>query len=478
MREWIRRVNPGVLVLSGMGGIGKTELARHFIETFTFYNTSSCIITWFDGLSNYDLHKSLLQLSKYLGFVDSEQHELQSIDGIIINITKNIEQKIRPQHPTAKWIVVFDNVFEDDGLTNGLKSLINANAFILITTRKSGMFAGEAEQICLQSFTIREACTLANVLISVSNQQAVEQLCATLNYHPLAIQQAISYIKCQQVTSLRGSSYGISSFIKEWSGDSIHILKHELKLSSYNVSVYKMVTGTIEQIESLFKDRGDRAIQLLLILSLVQCEGIRLDVLYHLLNDCDKSSLGRILDCEDTDLMEIIESELALLKCFSLIELEADIITVVRLVQIVIKNVSPWEDVITILMDGIKIEGISESLINPAVCILFHAQGTDRILCKFRSPAFPRRLEMRISSFGMNYKDIMRNNRTQFYSVFSGDNILENTGRPKKASQGTDHVQLGRKILLKRSRKTVLDFKSYNQKIDKNEIQKRNCILC
>ena len=211
---------PFSLLLHGLGGTGKTQLALNYIEKYSeFYN----IIMWIDAqdeeavLSSFE--RCVLDFEIDIPLVRSHTDARTEMPPTIR--TEFQQWKARPQLQTSpairavliwleqqdasnkKWLVVFDNA---DDLTWGIRDLIphGSNGSILITSRDeySIGLVGRGEKLRVDIMQESEAKLLLLQHLQIdakSTSQRVADSCdliaRELGYLALAIDLAGSYIK-------------------------------------------------------------------------------------------------------------------------------------------------------------------------------------------------------------------------------------------------------------------------------------------
>lgn len=153
----VGRESPTAVVLLGIGGVGKTQLARQYAYRYSSNHTS---ISWINGMSIETIYASFLELAQRIiphyvsrnkaaipPFSNLAQHlgmhNLIDIDGQIIFTHKTrqpIVEAIKTWfslHGNNGWLMIFDNVDDLDSFSIGDFFPATAeNGRILITTRR------------------------------------------------------------------------------------------------------------------------------------------------------------------------------------------------------------------------------------------------------------------------------------------------------------------------------------------------------
>ncbi len=182
---------------TGMGGIGKTELARHYVtegELSGHYHKRF----WVTATSDSMLRLEFQQFAAYLGLIELEKYIED--EELIMRVHKWLSI-----HPG--WLMVLDNADDYNSIERWIP---REGGAVLITTREPTPGTLSHEQIIpvplldhdeavlwLYQLSGRQAITL-----SVAETIAAEKLIDDLGCLPLAIAQAAAYLREQSATSI------------------------------------------------------------------------------------------------------------------------------------------------------------------------------------------------------------------------------------------------------------------------------------
>ena len=186
-----------VVVLSGLGGVGKTQLATKFIKG----HLSSYNLVWtFNAESEATLQESYRELAQRLKLIRTE--EKTSPEEILARVNGWLDA---PKN--HGWLLYFDNADSIEIVQPN--NLPPRGGQILITSRPKTHWENFYPVIGVQEFERKESSGLLKKIVPKEKQEGEEQLNALaeeLGDFPLALDQAGSYIK-NDGTGLTTSEY-------------------------------------------------------------------------------------------------------------------------------------------------------------------------------------------------------------------------------------------------------------------------------
>lgn len=201
-----------IQILYGMGGVGKTRIARQYAYSHQY---DYAVIAWIDATSSVSILKSS---QKFLIKADSAP-EGTAKDAIRLMFLKYFEQKI-------DWLIIFDNADylggdtdEPDDMENVLKSYIPVGiGHVLVTTRCDRDFMGAA-RISVDVFTPELARQFLVEESGLTADKDTDKLAQKLGYLPLALQYTASYIQ-QHCNTYR-------EYLDLWNEDGMNLFDEE-----------------------------------------------------------------------------------------------------------------------------------------------------------------------------------------------------------------------------------------------------------
>lgn len=175
-------------MISGLGGIGKTQTAIEFVRRFKDVFSS---VFWISGGSETAFRYGLASLSKAINI----ENDL-SIDEYCYEVRRWLSEN-------SNWLLILDNVNRIDEIKSIIPSFING--VILITSRKRDFFElGIPSPIVLDVLSEKDSIDFLNKRIrKIENEQeliSAKLLCENLGYFPLALEQAASYISSKFIS--------------------------------------------------------------------------------------------------------------------------------------------------------------------------------------------------------------------------------------------------------------------------------------
>lgn len=180
------------LSISGLGGIGKTQLALQYAKLYAQDYDNN--ILWINAESLESLDSSFIKLASKLQLETKNRYgHDKEIDEIVEMVYEHFNDK--------KSLFIFDNAEDFRGIEVYLpKSMLGNKPTVLITSRFSN-WRNVATVLSLDVFTDQEALALFKKTLGNNNQEyQIFSLNKMLQGLPLALNQAIAYIQFQRET--------------------------------------------------------------------------------------------------------------------------------------------------------------------------------------------------------------------------------------------------------------------------------------
>ncbi|XP_065674127.1 uncharacterized protein LOC136091071 [Hydra vulgaris] len=272
------------LVLYGMSGVGKTQIARKYSEVyFKFYEN----VIWIDAAFG-KLQMSFINLCQKIGFFVKDSNDNYFDIKVII-------EKVHNYYKNKKTLYIFDNVDNESIKNFRMYISRNSNSFTLITSQWR-TWSDNVYQMLIDVFSPNDAFTYIKNNVKTNNEEKLRELTKELGFHPFSITQAIKYINMYEVT--------IETYISQYKSHPVETLHNE-KLQ------------TEEESKSAIK-----AINLVLI-KLDKTEIMPLKIL-NCLSYCDGQNISKHFLIEICKYMKIneeysIDDAIILLQSYSLL---------------------------------------------------------------------------------------------------------------------------------------------------------------
>lgn len=184
--------NRKVLVLGGIGGIGKTQLAINYAKQH--YNSYSCIL-WLKATTEATLKNSLLAVANRI--LPPETFSKLDDDQLLFRVSNWLSTP-----DNTRWLLIFDNHDEPDQYRITQYYPSTAHGSIIITTRQPDRVNGE--KVKVQSMDKEEESL--RILAAQSGRENVtsdpdaRQLAERLDGHPLALTTAGAFLNSSSLS--------------------------------------------------------------------------------------------------------------------------------------------------------------------------------------------------------------------------------------------------------------------------------------
>ena len=209
-----------MVVLTGMPGIGKTQIARKYADE---YQRCYDYIVWIDASFNA-LKDSLKDFAHTIGI------KVQDISGVYFK-TEVISKMIHNHFRNGRSLYVYDQV--DDVTVQDFEKYVDhhPNSFTIVTSQWN-CWSSESTVIKINSFSPVEAMTfLQSQLLNQSNER-LQEIAAMVWFHPQALHQVIMYLNTSLLSTL-------DEFIINFQADPIAFLTTKSRKETQNKCVVK-----------------------------------------------------------------------------------------------------------------------------------------------------------------------------------------------------------------------------------------------
>lgn len=175
------------LVIYGLAGIGKTQIAIRYLHSKLAKNKYNLRI-WFSAETPELLRQSFLEFARYLNLIKINEQDIS------FEYVRQMVLSWLTEHPG--WLIVFDNVTNYQQVSSYLP---RANGSVLITS-KQAIWPNFINTFNIPAMQAAEALKLIQIF---SGQQSSYdlQLAEKLDYLPLALAQAASYMHVYEKTA-------------------------------------------------------------------------------------------------------------------------------------------------------------------------------------------------------------------------------------------------------------------------------------
>lgn len=298
-----------IVGLSGLGGVGKSQLAIEYAYQHKEDNRITC---WLRAESPDSLEEDYLELASFLKIPFNK--DMKKEDRI-----KRIRRKLEER---KDWLLIFDNALTIKDIDDYLpKTKVGR---VLVTSRNP-IWQNMTNIIEVDVFTPRESIDYILKLLSIDepDKEMANNLAVELGYLPLALSQACAYIKA---TKKEISNY-LKLFKDKKSQKGIFNRKESL-LEDYNDTIETTWSISIEKIEKSCPD----GVYLLDLCAFMAPEGIPIRLIKKGSNFLPRNGTEIFSD-------ELrIDDALSSLIEYSLVQYGNEMLSVHRLVQLVTRN--------------------------------------------------------------------------------------------------------------------------------------------
>ncbi|XP_077293774.1 uncharacterized protein LOC143916511 isoform X2 [Arctopsyche grandis] len=316
-----------IAVITGLGGIGKSQLAvKYAIENDNYYHS----IIFINCEKKENIETSFKSLAKQLGISVIEEQEQPLQNYLKEKSFIEIVEKVYEYFKDVRLLMILDNVHTCSSIENLIfrSSSKNKTISTLITSRDRNFWEGETgviKLIPLDVFTYEEAMVFGKKYLSNEEEEEdVKKLIETLSNLPLAMKQALAYIERKNKNNFLMGLQPVTakSYLELYEKQSHVLLEQGQNLT---MDVYKNTVATTWLITmNTIKENtsyGELALKIFHIMAYFSPENILVQEIF--------SDLGE---------ENIMQKAVILLHNYSMIDLIGGVVSIHRIVQQVTRN--------------------------------------------------------------------------------------------------------------------------------------------
>ena len=245
LHENLMNIDDGkiALVVSGFGGVGKSELVRRYCQEFgvTFYKNNTI---WINAISASSIASAFNNVAELIK-LDVKQPNGQFLD------IKVVITKVFRFFAGTNVLFVFDNVLDEVAVSAYLSLYVQAGVqkpYVIITSQNVQWGQRYIKQT-INVFTPVVAEAFVNRTLNNSlNSENNEKLCELVEYLPLALQQTVAYIQKTGIT--------VDNYLKEFKSH-----KQLLLSEGHNDTMYSKMTTWNMAIEKIKRNKQSFSIK-------------------------------------------------------------------------------------------------------------------------------------------------------------------------------------------------------------------------
>jgi NB-ARC domain len=250
--------------VSGLGGIGKTQLALRYAEQYAADYDNN--VLWINAETKGDLANSVRKLADKLNIEKQDRYgNKKEIEEIL--------EEVYAYFSVGKSLFIFDNVENYREFEKFLPNSSPGNKPALLITSRYRNWENVANVVFLDVLTEEEGKALIKSALKIavydqSQDRKIKELTTLLQRLPLALQQAVSYITIQKNIN---SEFGIQDYLNLYKEKATEVL--DFDLASYSNDPYAKTVFTTWQItlDKIRQDHsaGGKALEILHIMAYI-----------------------------------------------------------------------------------------------------------------------------------------------------------------------------------------------------------------
>lgn len=252
-----------ITAVQGMGGIGKTSLAREYAHR---YGTAARFdgVWWIDADTPSGVLNGYDELAQRLGNQIAREQDQEK------TATK-VRDWLAQQRDSAPWLVIFDNAPDDESVAQWLPQ---GSARVIVTTRYD-TFEG-AEKLSLDVWDDETTAAFLRERTNRGTEAEALSLAARLGGLPLAAEQAGAYLAKQSTLSFAAYEDRLVQMLDK---------APSTLPGSYGKSLYATFRTALEEVAG--RDHGEAARSLLNLCAYLSPDGVELEMLKLIASQTD-----------------------------------------------------------------------------------------------------------------------------------------------------------------------------------------------
>jgi hypothetical protein len=185
-----RATAPVVRIVTGLGGMGKSTVARAYA---TLHEPDYGLVWWVRAQDHALVEVDCRALLQALA--PEQAGHVRSIDDPVHAVHTLLANRVEP------WLLVLDNAINSEQVRHVIPA---AGPGDVLITSQASIWPDQTQIVPLQPLAVPEAATLLTTMSGDHDRSAAEGIARELDGLPLALVQAASYVRMSVSTSLAG----------------------------------------------------------------------------------------------------------------------------------------------------------------------------------------------------------------------------------------------------------------------------------
>ena len=291
---------PTVVALSGLGGVGKSQLALEYTYR---YMKDNYVVAWVRAENPASTEADFVALATALGLAEANKADMRTVMSAVHAWLETNDN----------WFLILDNVEGPETLQQILPR--NLRGRVLITTRYQG-WGSKATSLPLTPFRVDEARDFVLDRTQESDVESAQKLVTRLGGLPLALEEACGYMDA--------TGRSIAGYLKLFESHHNALLSRSQPRGDYPATLQTTWEVSFLELEKSHPE----AVRLVNLLAFLGPD----DLPENLLLGSDVPLDGKLPDPIEFDDL------IAALRRYSLIKVDMDAVSIHRLVQLVIRD--------------------------------------------------------------------------------------------------------------------------------------------